>query len=381
MTELSLQRDTRIVNLLRFHHWPVQALFALLIFTSAGCKRPAETGSVRGSVHLADTKLPAEGTNVSLIRPAGQEFPKIDKQTGEYIIDDNFGVNYSAKVDASGSFQIGGVRPGDYFVLTIRSGYLSQREYIYPGALSPELNPGQSLPAFVQKVHVASSKTQQVNMLLERGGAIAGTISFSGIQTRPSGLANIAVVVEIKTKDGRLMFTSMGAVDTDKAGHYRIDGLPPANYAVIADGSIYCCNSIRGSKARVFEVHGTETLNGVDIEIPPVGLHRVTGTAVTETGEPVRRGIVRLYPTGEQMGHRATELQGDGTFSFDHVADEDYTVSLEAEIETELVGPTANRGGFIMRMKKPAFLPVHQDIHVSGKNPPAVILRVQSLPN
>jgi len=354
---------------------------------------------VHGSIYLADTKLPAKGTIISLLSVTGQSGPKIDQETGEYVIRDQPQAGaFHATADASGSFEITGVPTGDYYVLTRCPGYLSQREYIYPGALSPELNPGQHLPAFVHKVHIASGTTERVDLLLDRGGAIEGTVSFPDGQTRQESLAGIAVEVEIKTRDGRLLRALRGVADTDATGHFRIDEVPPASYVVyaalptgvvktakglISSGGeiIFCCNSVRGSEARVIEVAGTEVHDRVDIEVATAGLHEVAGRVLTSSGQTVNDGIVRLYPTGERGLSRATALRADGTFSFDLVPDEDYTVSFESQVQADLVGPTADKTGLIMRLRKPPYLPVQQDVHVAGQNPSAITLMVEPAPN
>jgi proline racemase len=137
---------------------------------------------------------------------------------------------------------------------------------------------------------------------------------------------------------------------------------------------VYAGNTVRASKARVIEVRGNENYGHADIEIPVMGLHRVTGRVVTNTGTIVNSGIVRLGPSGEPGPSRANSLQADGSFSFDDVADEDYTIAVEFHGEAEMLGLTEDKMGVRMRMKKAPYADVSQTVRVNGQDPPAVIL-------
>ncbi len=140
---------------------------------------------------------------------------------------------------------------------------------------------------------------------------------------------------------------------------------------------IFCCNTVRASKARIIEVRGTEPQDQVDIEIPSFGLHTVTGRVMAMTGAVIDEGTVRLYPSGEPGLSRATPIRTNGTFSFGDVPDEDYTVSVEFTGQVEFVGVTPDKAGMIMRMSQPPYQSVRQDVRVAGEDPQPIVLRAQ----
>ncbi len=144
------------MRMLCYRDWLLSACLSTLICNNASGQSPLQTGSVRGTVYLADTGKPAEGAIVSLLPPQDRQGPVIDPKTGEFVVKDQpQRGDFHAAVESDGSFQIEGVKPGSYFVLTYLPGYLSQDDYIYPGILSPELDPGARQPAFVQKLKLS----------------------------------------------------------------------------------------------------------------------------------------------------------------------------------------------------------------------------------
>jgi hypothetical protein len=371
----------------------------LAVCAFANAQQPANTGSVTGFVHMADTGKAATGITVFLQPPAKREVPDIDSKTGEFIVrDEPRRGDFYAKVEPSGAFEIKNVKPGFYFVLTYAPGYLSQDDYIFPGALAPEQN-GGPLPAFVQEVHVMSGAAEPVDLRLQRGGSIEGTIWLSDGRPAHTGaqVANeVAVSVEVKTKEGKFIRTG-GAAHTDSSGHYRFEGLAPAAYVVFValpgkmvptsrglQGSggeiVYASNTVRASQAHVVDVSGTENYDQIDIEVPVAGLHKVVGKVIASTGAVNNSAIVRLYPSGEPSLSRTSPLQANGSFSFDDVANDEYTIAVEFQGETEMVGLTEDKTGLRMRMKKAPYKNVSQNIRVAGQDPPAVVLRTELIP-
>jgi hypothetical protein len=352
---------------------------------------------VGGTVYLADTGRPAEGAIVSLLPPQDRQGPVIDPKTGEFVVKDQpHRGDFHAVVQSDGSFQIEGVRPGSYYVLTYLPGYLSQDDYIYPGALSPERDPSAKQPAFVPRVEIVPGRVEHVILRLERGGQIEGTVRFSGGKSAQTGdgiAGGIALSLEIRSREGEFI-RSGGAAHTDSDGHFHFEGLTAGSYVIFAAlpggtvttkrgsmGSggeiVFCCNTVRASKARIIEVRGTERQDQVDIEIPSFGLHTLTGRVATMTGAVIDEGTVKLYPSGEPGLSRTTPIRTDGTFSFSDVPDEDYTVSVEFAGQVEFVGVTPDKTGMIMRMSQPPYQSVRQDVRVTGEDPQPIVLRAK----
>jgi hypothetical protein len=88
---------------------------------------------------------------------------------------------------------------------------------------------------------------------------------------------------------------------------------------------------------------------------------------------------VREFP-GEPSRSRAISLQPDGSFSFDDVRDEEYTIGVEFHGEAEVLGLAKDGTGVRMRMKKAPYANVSLTIRVDGHDPPAVILRTNPTP-
>ncbi len=134
---------------------------------------------------------------------------------------------------------------------------------------------------------------------------------------------------------------------------------------------------MRASRARVVEVQGRESNDGVDIELPVQGLHTIAGKVVTREGGAVDQGIVRVYPTGEPEVARTGPLGVHGEFRFEDVMDDDYTVSVEFVGATEFVGLTEDKTGVRMRTRKAPYVTVTQEVRVAGQDAPPVVFHVR----
>jgi Polysaccharide lyase family 4, domain II len=374
-------------------------LLACLVTISkhARSQTSIETGTVHGNIHLADSGAPATGAIVSLVPTEESHQAAPNPENGEFIVRDQpHRADFHATVDASGRFQIDHVKPGDYYILTYEHGYLSQDAYMPSGALSQEDGSKAPIPPFVKEVHVTPNGTNLVNLKLERGGTVAGTVRFvdgSPAHTGKQAASGVAVNVEIQTAEGKYARFG-GAAHTDARGHYQIDDLPTASYVVFAAipgkmvqtsrgliGSsgavIFAESTVRASKARLIQLQGTQTQNGVDIDIPVAGLHIVSGKVVSTSGQAINEGLVRLYPTGEPGLSLATPIGLDGAFSFDGVAEEQYTISVEFPDKVEFLGLTEDKTGMRMKRTKAPYAPISQAVTVAGQDPLPLVLQAE----
>ena len=92
---------------------------------------------------------------------------------------------------------------------------------------------------------------------------------------------------------------------------------------------IFAGGGMRPSKARVVAVKGSNEYGNVDITIPLLTVHEVSGTVTGSDGHRLNHGTVRLYPTDEPRFSLATPVKADGTFSFNRIPQDSYTVLLE----------------------------------------------------
>ena len=289
-------------------------------------------GSVAGKVLCDDTRGPARRASVFLQPPIDPRARVLPPEGG-----------FATITDLDGSFTISNVTPGVYYLITRYEGYISPDDYLFPGALSPQLS-GKPvpLPPFVQLVAIVSGESKHVEIHLKRGGSISGAVTNSDGAPVPY----VALTAKVKLSNGT--FADLGgASHTDRSGHYSIDGLPDASYIVLgamAGGTvpvfggaavggsglmIFAGGGMRPTKARVIAVTAPNTYEGVDITIPLTGTHSVSGDVKASDGHRVNDALIRLYPTGEPRFSLATPLAVDGTFSFQRVPPDSYTVHVE----------------------------------------------------
>jgi hypothetical protein len=137
---------------------------------------------------------------------------------------------FGATTGLDGSFAISNVAPGEYYIIATYPGYISAQEYIFPGALSPELSgSGEPLPPLVQRVSIASGDAVNADVRLKKGGAISGSVAYS--DGAPIPYVALNPVVKMGNGDfGRVL----NLAHADSSGKYRIDGLPDGSHAVMA---------------------------------------------------------------------------------------------------------------------------------------------------
>lgn len=320
------------------------ATLVLFVVATANPQTPANGGSLKGKIFCEDTQTPAREAYVSLLAP-------FSNQPGALLPREAFGTS----TGADGSFTISNVAPGEYYVVTSYPGYISPKEYIFPGALSPELSAARDpLPSFVQRVAVVSGNTKYVEMRLQRGASIIGAVSNSDGAPVPG----VALTPLLKLRDGHFREASTGSCHTDSAGHYRIDGLAGGSYIILGamEGAmvpvfgggqigatawlVFAGGGMRPSKARIIDVRAPQEYADVNITIALTGVHEVGGVVASPDRHRLNRGLVRLYPTGEPHFSLAAPLQADGTFRFHRIPPDSYTIMVEGASDWKSVDVT-----------------------------------------
>jgi protocatechuate 3,4-dioxygenase beta subunit len=171
----------------------------------------------------------------------------------------------------------------------------------------------------------ASVQTPLVEIAIDAGGAVEGTVTGLGMRPLPD-----AFMVAFSLQAG-----SMRSGTTDKSGYYKIDGLPPGQYVVFksrmderADniGLELMSNmrlktvTVKQGKVARLDVHD-EGEDGV----------RVFGT-VRENGAPVPRALITLLGSDRQgvlgMGMRANAAGMDGRYELVGIKPGDYVMQV-----------------------------------------------------
>ncbi|MDQ3917277.1 MAG: carboxypeptidase-like regulatory domain-containing protein, partial [Acidobacteriota bacterium] len=233
---------------------------------------------------------------------------------------------HTAQADDDGAFRIRGLEPGIYNINVFVPGYVPEPDPV-TGRVGGEYKPGDT-----------------ATVRLVKGGVITGTA------TDAQGQPLVALGVRafrVRDLDGHAAPPSavyIGNGRTDDRGVYRIYGLQPGLYVVVAggpaattygfatpyqaDAPTFYPSSTRDTAAEVTVRAGQESA-GVDIRYREEQGHRVTGRL--ESSSPPADGniatslILSYASSGLMAGVTyVNPLAPDNSFSFDAVADGDY---------------------------------------------------------
>jgi uncharacterized protein YfaS (alpha-2-macroglobulin family) len=219
---------------------------------------------VYGHVRQADG-TPVSGATVTLIEASG-------RQAGR------------SRTGTDGSYQVRVARRGIYTLVAMA--------------------PGQQPQAAV--VHAGDGPAEH-DVVLAGAARLAGTVRTAG-PGRPIAGATVALA------DSR--GEVMAARDTDDAGRYLFEGLPPGSYTIAVTAPSY-----QPSALSVTVLDGT--LVTADAELQ--GRVRVEGTAHSTQGAVVPDAQVMLLdPDGNVAA--VTTTGPDGRYAFENLTESDYTV-------------------------------------------------------
>jgi hypothetical protein len=155
-------------------------------------------------------------------------------------------------------------------------------------------------------------------------GAVAGRLRL-GSGTPAAGVRVAAVPV---TKEGDKAPASMleGISQTDAAGNYRLEGLPPGRYYIFA-GLIDFPNYYPGSgtltSATAIVVESGATTNGIDFSLPRPPASRVSG----RIHGPAASRVLVLSSVGRTATRVEARVEANGNFTFPQVPPGDYRLT------------------------------------------------------
>lgn len=338
------------------------------------------SGTVTGHVYLDDTKAPARRAEVYLEPVASLEADAPPDRSGG---SDKGPVTSSVETRFDGSFSFTHVARGAYYVIATCPGYISpfvalllaeerssRQDWKALGAVQ-KANKNRILQA-LPKVDVQSNLPASIDVVMERGGAVAGSISYD--EGGPAAGVKVMILTQIEqggTKDWTQVdfhsnqFWLMGGFFTDDRGNYRISGLPPGKYVIESDlefsdtkwytfasGSggasstshatslpIYSGNTPRKKEAIGFTLQAGEERTGEDILIPISKLHTIKGNIVSaRDGHVVNSGGVVLFNAADRSIAGSQSLtEDDPSFTFSFVFDGEYILSAPASADVDYV--------------------------------------------
>jgi len=257
--------------------------------------------------------------------------------------------------DRDGRYVFESVAPGRYWLDVQRGGYVS---------VSSEPSKRQTNEV------VAGQDFVWPDIGLQKGGVIAGRVlDESGepvADVRVTALKRVDLPPGIPPTARRRALTRIpvgpGSLTND-LGEFRVFGLPPDSYLVVADlaqrpaagtggttiTATYFPGTSDGSAAQPITVSAGQTVNGIEFRLAVAPAFKVSGMVVDETGAPVPRAMVMLTPdmrTLPMVGPPAQSSSDDqGRFVVAGVAAGSYT--LRAVISVRLDAQGAGGGAFI----------------------------------
>lgn len=331
--------------------------------TAAPANAKEATGGVTGHVLCGDTNLPARLASV-LLQPVYEAVPvKPKPKPGADSPEDGQARTPAVSIAQTlldGSYTIHGVKPGKYYVIVEKAGYLSPLSQLTREQLN---KPDDAAQALIDKllvpVAVTANHVAQADVRILRGGAISGTVRFD--DGSPHGGGRLSLLH--KKNDGKWehfqtaklagMFERDG---TDDQGHYRLGGLPAGEYLVEAeinlrevkidnifgdnhsvffnDGyslSIYSGGALRTKDAKPLKLQEGEVADLVDIEIPVSKMHAISGSILDASGHAVNAGNVAIvYPDDDTELVSTRVSKDDDQFHFYFVPEGQYTLKVTA---------------------------------------------------
>lgn len=347
--------------------------------------------TVSGHVFLQDTNGPARMATVMLEPTEFVDASRSDKKLDKAVM------TQSVQTVLDGSFTIPNVQPGAYYVVASAPGYISPLySLLAPSDESQKDGDVSKTPAaLAPRITVQANLPASVNVTLERGAAISGTVLYDD----GSPASNLRIQLLVRNKDKWTTSPSMPFSEpipstlTDDRGHYRISGLPAGQYAVEARLSlqkwlyevnehgntmsttsevysfpVYSANHIRMKDAEGISVTQGEDRGGADMEIPVSRLHTLRGNVIAaHDGHLVNGGRVQLLYSDDKSVLDSAEVTRDADFNFSFVPEGDYIlrVSGAADMEYKEVAnahfamPPTHTETTVLRRYGEAEMPIH----------------------
>jgi hypothetical protein len=320
---------------------------------------PEPTGTVTGKVFCADTNEPARFAQVSLENIPAPSAKKPEPEGFAPPADSSGAGKVQTTLD--GSFTLTHVKPGSYYVVVTKQGYLAPRDLFTPQQLadaSPEMLVRRA--EAIAHVKVEANHTETVEVRLERGASVSGTVLYDD-GTPAGGLQIHLLRKDSNRKWIHLQFNGApgSSIATDDRGTFRATSLLPGDYIIEADLSLYSSKTrsmkLEGNmtvqidvqtfsyslpfygtgtahlaEAKPFTLRAGQETPGQDMILPIAKLHKITGhVAAGRDAHFVNAATVSLVSRDDNKELASTDIsREDGLFHLEFVPDGDYILKV-----------------------------------------------------
>jgi hypothetical protein len=300
----------------------------------AGSSTQKGTSSIKGKVISLDGEKPLRRARITVTAP-------------------ELSAPQTTSTDAAGEYEVTDLPAGRYAISVSRSGYLP-------------LDYGQLRPGEPGKpVQLANGqKLGQVDFALPRASAVSGRITdetgepFQGVLVwamQPQYFRGVRRLVPVSSGG------MMGGNRTDDTGQYRLLGLAPGDYVVMATSrdtwsvdeeqkqvfgyaASYHPGVVSAAEAQRVKVGVGQEVSGIDFTMLPVRAASVSGTAMMADGSPMAGANVALIQEIRGPGFSSASMGGnakvaaDGTWKLRDVSPGEYharATSVDRDRPTE----------------------------------------------
>jgi hypothetical protein len=235
-----------------------------------------------------------------------------------FVIPERFGGSSRGIQNAGGTFSIGGVAPGEYFIRA--------------ESANPYNSDVRNRQAGLARVHVDGANVENVVVAMERGGSVSGRIVFEGAV--PADVRSLTVRAELHVDSPALQMRPPpppARVKPDLS--FAIDGLFGPHVLLVEGAPGWVIKSMRYRNEDRAHLP-TEFKAGPDSTTEIVLTNRTARLAVRlidERGQPTEDGRVVLFPADPRQWMTIREVRHgvmrDGVFQFQNLRAGDYLVA------------------------------------------------------
>ncbi len=230
-------------------------------------------------------------------------------------------LEFAIRTADDGRYRVEDIPPGRYLVTVSKARYVT-------------LQHGQrSSTASGRPIDLAAGAIRQIDIALSRASAITGRVADEFGEPVERAIVS---AMKVGYTNGRRGFVSAGGGQTNDAGDYRVQGLPPGRYYVFVsersagfgvegDADVGFLQTMypaarTPAEARAVVVAAGQDVAGIDVSLTAGQTAALSGLVVSSRGQPapgVRMHLATADPPFGLGGETTTS--GDGRFSFPRV--------------------------------------------------------------